>query len=358
MVALTSLGRAGIVLVATLAADIHSAAAFSVAPSLRPAAGMALRSGVNRPVRAPAVAPLKMGFFDSLKELAMPTEMAALPTDAPIVAPAGPLTWLAGNSEIKDPRHDMEDAWYVGDYDFGVFDGVSGSQKNAFGDLYSFQLCGGTFSLMARQRSKREPINPGKALDDAVKQLADIGSIVVGASTACVCTLDTSQAGYTYLNGVNIGDSGVTIVRRGADGALAVIYRTVPQMHYFNCPFQLGGSSPDSPDLSTKILCPLLAGDVVIVGTDGLYDNVYESQILDLMEATWDQDPNYQAQVLVSYARQSQEDPDLLVPYGIEAQEAKEPWRGGKMDDTAILVYQFFDAAAAAAAAEAPVEAV
>jgi hypothetical protein len=30
----------------------------------------------------------------------------------------------------------MEDAWYLGDFDFGVFDGVSGSQKNAFGDLY------------------------------------------------------------------------------------------------------------------------------------------------------------------------------------------------------------------------------
>ena len=27
-------------------------------------------------------------------------------------------------------------AWYLGDFDFGVFDGVSGSQKNAFGDLY------------------------------------------------------------------------------------------------------------------------------------------------------------------------------------------------------------------------------
>ena len=64
MVAFTSLTRVGIVLVATLVAKMHSAAAFSVAPSLRPAAGMALRSRVspvNRPVRAPAVAPLKMG---------------------------------------------------------------------------------------------------------------------------------------------------------------------------------------------------------------------------------------------------------------------------------------------------------
>lgn len=280
----------------------------------------------------------------------MPTEVVSMVTDAPEVAPAGPLTWVGGNSEIQDPRHDMEDAWYIGDYDFGVFDGVSGSQKNNFGDLYSFQLCGGTFSLMARQRQQGKLVDPGLALDGAVKQLADIGNTVVGASTACVCTLDTSEPGFTYLKGVNIGDSGITVVRRGEDGALQVIYRTVAQMHYFNCPFQLGGSSPDSPDLATKVKCPLVAGDVVLVATDGLYDNVYESQILDLLEATWGQDPSYQAQVLVSYARQCQEDPDLLVPYGVEAQEADKPWRGGKLDDTAVLVLQMYDAEAAASA--------
>ena len=41
------------------------------------------------------------------------------------------------------------------------------------------------------------------------------------------------------LQQVNIGDSGVRIVRRGEDGALAIVYRTVGQMHYFNCPFQV-----------------------------------------------------------------------------------------------------------------------
>ena len=62
--------------------------------------------------------------------------------------------------------------------------------------------------------------------------------------------------------------------------------------------------------------CPLVAGDVVLVATDGLYDNVYESQILDLLEATWGQDPSYQAQVLVSYARQCQEvRPCLAAPH-------------------------------------------
>ena len=41
-----------------------------------------------------------------------------------------------------------------------------------------------------------------------------------------------------------MGDSGLLIARRGPDGRLAIAYKTNPQMHYFNCPFQLGGSSP------------------------------------------------------------------------------------------------------------------
>ena len=34
----------------------------------------------------------------------MPTEVVSMVTDAPEVAPAGPFTWVGGNSEIQDPR--------------------------------------------------------------------------------------------------------------------------------------------------------------------------------------------------------------------------------------------------------------
>ena len=125
---------------------------------------------------------------------------------------------------------------------------------------------------------------------------------------------------------------------------------------------QLGGASPDTTDLATKIRCPLVEGDVVsrrvfevcphavcgislvflgvsvvsfsvspwlpceclggacpcltkkhacartrgqvILASDGVYDNVYESQIIDLIEATLGQTPEVMAQALVGYARQ------------------------------------------------------
>lgn len=293
-----------------------------------------------RNARSPA---LQMGLFDALKELAMPTEVANMPNMAPdVAASAGPLTWTCGVSEIEDPRHPMEDAWFATEQDFGVFDGVSGAAKANFGDVYSFQLSGATFANMQRQRTNLGKVNPEMALDGAARTLEDVKT--VGASTACAVTVDTSTPGYTILEGVNIGDSGILVLRQdpSTEGVRPVVaYKTIPQMHYFNCPFQLGGSSPDSPDQATKIKVPLMSGDVVVLASDGLYDNVYDSQIIDLIEATWGQDPNIQAQALVAYARQVQEDPNVLVPYGVEAQEAGQTFIGGKLDDTVALVLQF-----------------
>ena len=39
-------------------------------------------------------------------------------------------------------RHDMEDAWFATEKDYGVFDGVSGAAKVSFGEVYrlSFAL--------------------------------------------------------------------------------------------------------------------------------------------------------------------------------------------------------------------------
>jgi len=287
---------------------------------------------------------LRMGLFDAIKDLAMPTEVADMPNIAPNVPAAdGPLSWTCGMSEVADPRHPMEDAWFATEADFGVFDGVSGAAKASFGDVYSFQLSGATYANMVKQRSSSGKVNPEAALDGAAAALADVQSI--GASTACAVTVDTaSQPGYTILNGVNIGDSGVLVLRQDPTTESVrpvTAYKTIPQMHYFNCPFQLGGSSPDSPDQATKIRVPLVSGDVVILATDGLFDNVYESQIIDLIEATWGQDPNVQAQALVAYARQIQEDPQVMTPYGVEAQQSGQTFVGGKLDDTVALVLQF-----------------
>ena len=96
-----------------------------------------------------------------------------------------------------------------------------------------------------------------------------------------------------------------------------------------------------------------------MLATDGVYDNVYESQIVDLVEATLDQEPNVIAQAIVAYSRQVlrcpsplslsrlftqtkvQDDPSAYVPYGEGAAAAGKEWAGGKLDDTCALVLKF-----------------
>ena len=258
-----------------------------------------------------------------------------------MAAAAAPLTWTVGISEVADPRHPMEDAWFAGENDFGVFDGVSGSQKNEFGDLYSFQLSSTSYAMMRQQREKRGTVDPELALEVAYSALNGAGS--VGSTTATLVTVDTkSEPGFTILKGANVGDSGVMVIRQGGDdGRPYVVYKTIPQMHYFNCPFQLGGASPDTTDLATKIRVPLISGDIVLLASDGVYDNVYDSQVVDLIEATMTQTPEVMAQAIVGYARQVQEDPNAYVPYGVEAAAAGKSWTGGKLDDTCAVVVQF-----------------
>mmetsp|Transcript_40586 Transcript_40586/g.101519 ORF Transcript_40586/g.101519 Transcript_40586/m.101519 type:complete len:361 (-) Transcript_40586:197-1279(-) len=311
--------------------------AHAAAKGAAPVGGRKVSGGCTR---------LRMGLFDALKELAMPTEIADTADRAPEVAAAtGPLSFVAGVSEVADPRHPMEDAWFVGESEFGMFDGVSGAAKSENQDaVYSFMLSDMTQRMIMNQKVKRGEVDTANALEFACSALAD--TLSCGASTACVAQIDTTVPGYTTLKGVNVGDSGLSVVRRNAeDGALKVVWKTNPQQHFFNCPFQLGGSSPDSPDQAMKFTVPLQTGDLVVVGTDGFYDNVYENQMIDLLEYTKDQDATAIAQSLVGYARQQQEDPSILVPYGVEAKEAGQTWSGGKLDDTCVMILQFWNPA-------------
>jgi protein phosphatase PTC7 len=61
-----------------------------------------------------------------------------------------------------------------------------------------------------------------------------------GSATACVIVLDRED-----LQAANLGDSGFLVVRDNK-----VVFRSPPQQHDFNFPFQLGppGSQSDRPE--------------------------------------------------------------------------------------------------------------
>jgi hypothetical protein len=76
-----------------------------------------------------------------------------------------------------------------------------------------------------------------------------------GSCTVCLALV----TGDGQLHVLNLGDSGLHVVRDGMS-----VFSTNEQQHYFNCPFQLGMGSDDTPaDADYYILTDISVGDVI-----------------------------------------------------------------------------------------------
>lgn len=149
-----------------------------------------------------------------------------------------------------------------------------------------------------------DPPSPHDVLTQAWKRVA--ARRVVGSATAVVVFLDPLRRALV-MHGV--GDCGVVLLRdtdvnrvgsllRGGvanamRGGFRVSARATQQLTRFNMPYQLG-YSPDpahgvfqSPGDGETLALPVRSEDIVLAATDGLYDNLDETDVLAEVEA-WD----------------------------------------------------------------------
>lgn len=82
----------------------------------------------------------------------------------------------------------------------------------------------------------------------------------------------------TLLDVSFVGDCGLMVIREGK-----IVYETEAQQHDVDYPFQLGDGSADTPKDGVRVLIPVRRGDVVVMGSDGIFDNVYSHDICNLM---------------------------------------------------------------------------
>ena len=192
-----------------------------------------------------------------------------------------------------------------------------------------------TTSGSATQASRQET-KPNKANRSAHRTAAEINSktplnlleesyrtllenknsnLLVGSSTACILIFHHET---NLLHTCNLGDSGFVIVRGNK-----IIHRSQEQQHYFNSPYQIAilpnntrdllsnlrdnmieeevvleesvnninnntnsnnsrsSLINDSPELATSCSVELKEGDFIVVGTDGLWDNLTETHLLN-----------------------------------------------------------------------------
>ncbi|XP_060522581.1 protein phosphatase PTC7 homolog [Cylas formicarius] len=177
-----------------------------------------------------------------------------------------------------------DDAYFMAKYKsaevMGVADGVGGWR--------AYGIDPGEFSLHLMKTCERlvrlgrfTPTNPSELLANSYHELLHHKKAILGSSTACVVLLNRENS---TLYTANIGDSGYMVVRRGK-----VVRRSEEQQHYFNTPFQLSLPPPsyragvlsDRPDSASTDNFLVEDGDVILVATDGVFDNLPQNIILN-----------------------------------------------------------------------------
>lgn len=85
---------------------------------------------------------------------------------------------------------------------------------------------------------------------------------------------------------------------------------------------------------------PVESGDVIVTGTDGLFDNLYNNEITAVVVhgIRAGLEPQVMAQKIAALARQRAQDKNRQTPFSTAAQHAGYRYYGGKLDDITVLV--------------------
>ncbi|KAF7148454.1 hypothetical protein RHSIM_Rhsim03G0031700 [Rhododendron simsii] len=207
---------------------------------------------------------------------------------------------------------------------FGVADGVGGwAKKGIDPGEYARELMEN--AVFAIEDKPEGGVNPMAVLNEAF-----LNTEAQGSSTACILTLKGD-----VLHAVNIGDSGFAVIR-----GWKIVYKSPVQHRRFNCPLQLGNWR-DNPSMAEELKVGVIPGDIVVAGTDGLFDNLYESEIEELVFRGIHVQGNFPeelASTIAKFALINSMDRFAVCPFTIAAQEAGLEFTGGKIDDITVVV--------------------
>ncbi|KAL2551334.1 putative protein phosphatase 2C 55 [Forsythia ovata] len=207
----------------------------------------------------------------------------------------------------------------------GVADGVgSWSKKGIDAGIYARELMSNAADSVRDEMKKYGVVIPKRVLSKAF-----LNTKAEGSSTACIITLQGE-----FLHCANVGDSKFVLIRENK-----IVFRSPVQQTKFNCPYQLGKMS-NTPSVAEEFACKVQEGDVIIAGTDGLFDNVDEKELETLVFMGLQEDikPELLAKKIAMYAHAQAKDPRACTPFQRESIRAGFQRFGGKYDDITVVV--------------------
>lgn len=230
-----------------------------------------------------------------------------------------------------------EDAFFVSDYNGGVIavaDGVSGwAEQNVDPSLFPRELMANASCLMGDEEVNYDP--------QILIRKAHAATSAVGSATVIVAMLETNGT----LKIANVGDCGLRVIRGDR-----IIFSTSPQEHYFDCPYQLSSEMVGQTYLDAVVSrVEVMEGDTIVMGSDGLFDNVFDHEIVSTVAGH--SDVAAAAKALANLASIHSTNSEFESPYSLEARSKGFDvpfWKkvlgmkltGGKLDDVTVIVGQ------------------
>ncbi|XP_020210966.1 probable protein phosphatase 2C 26 isoform X1 [Cajanus cajan] len=247
------------------------------------------------------------------------------------------MSFCVGTCLIPHPKKvntGGEDAFFVSNYNGGVIavaDGVSGwAEEDVDPSLFPRELLANASNFVGDEEVNYDP--------RILLRKAHAATSSTGSATVIIAMLEKNGT----LKIANVGDCGLKVIRNGH-----VIFSTSPQEHYFDCPFQLSSERVGQTYLDAAVSnVELIEGDTIVMGSDGLFDNVFDHEIIPTIVRYKDV-----AEALANLASSHAMDSNFDSPYSLEARSRGfEPplWKkilgmkltGGKLDDITVLVGQ------------------
>jgi protein phosphatase PTC7 len=223
-----------------------------------------------------------------------------------------------------------EDAFYANELVLTVADGVGGwAQHGIDPSLYSRRLAA-NIEQFFKESPEAFIANPKDLLIKAAQNNKEMGT-----STLVVAILDPSSG---VLRTSYVGDSSYIIIRKNYDsGKFEIVYRSKEQQHKFNFPFQIGAYG-DAPTTAKTFTHELKYDDIVIVATDGIFDNLFNSRILKIVEEHKGESVREIADSLANTAFKLSINEKYKSPFAVGARKAGFYYLGGKSDDITVVV--------------------
>jgi protein phosphatase PTC7 len=239
-----------------------------------------------------------------------------------------------------------EDAFAIKEGLICVADGVGGwNNQGVDPSNFSRELCENVSKEYMKNYHKYHN-KPKQIFSEAVKN-----TISIGSATFCMGVLDIENK---LLHTINLGDSGYMIIRDNyaeADNAslnkilkptnsIQLLYKSQEQQHSFNFPYQVG-TYGDSPEEAIANTHEIEENDIIIMASDGLWDNLFENQIISIIKPFLSTghtlDLNIIAEMIGEHCLKYSVDRRYQSPFSKRSQGL---YLGGKEDDITIIVSQ------------------